>query len=193
MLVPNLHPKVVPHRGSRLLPGLIVRLRGRLVAGQPLLRQAAWPGPSGPPRPQRRGPRARHPRPVVAPLPRRARLLALRLRSPARVLPEPVQSEPVQPQGTSLGARVACPAAGGLRWGTRRDFGRLARLGHDPRTGDGAGEGVPQRAVRRTGLLRGLRNTGRWWRLPQRRRTPAGLDRRRIADGLPANARSSKG
>jgi hypothetical protein len=32
MLVPNLRPKVVPHNGSRLLLGLIVRARGRLVA-----------------------------------------------------------------------------------------------------------------------------------------------------------------
>jgi hypothetical protein len=34
MLVPNLRPKVVPH-GPRLLPRLIVRTRGRLVAGAP--------------------------------------------------------------------------------------------------------------------------------------------------------------
>src|SRR5215210_9320998 len=32
MLVPNLRPKVVPRHGSRLLLGLIVRARGRLVA-----------------------------------------------------------------------------------------------------------------------------------------------------------------
>ena len=36
MLVPNLRPKAVPD-GSRLLPGLIVRTRGRLVAGTPSL------------------------------------------------------------------------------------------------------------------------------------------------------------
>jgi hypothetical protein len=36
LLVPNLLPKVVPHHGSRLLAGLIVRTRrGRLVAGRP--------------------------------------------------------------------------------------------------------------------------------------------------------------
>src|SRR5215218_6133241 len=34
MLVPNLLPKVVPYHGSRLLPGLIVRTRGRLVASR---------------------------------------------------------------------------------------------------------------------------------------------------------------
>lgn len=34
MLVPNLHPNVVPHRGSRLLLDRIVRARGRLVAGK---------------------------------------------------------------------------------------------------------------------------------------------------------------
>ena len=35
MLAPNLLPKVVPHSGSRLLPGLIVRLHLRVVEGQP--------------------------------------------------------------------------------------------------------------------------------------------------------------
>jgi DDE family transposase len=35
MLVPNLRPKVVPHDGSRLLLGLIVGARGRLVARAP--------------------------------------------------------------------------------------------------------------------------------------------------------------
>src|ERR671913_394994 len=39
MLVPNLRPKVVPY-GSRLLPGLIVRTRGGLVAGTPSLDRA---------------------------------------------------------------------------------------------------------------------------------------------------------
>ena len=47
MLVPDLLPKVVP-RGPRLLPGLIVRTRGRLVAGKP----------PTPPTPRRSGRRA---------------------------------------------------------------------------------------------------------------------------------------
>lgn len=34
MLAPNLRPQVVPHSGSRLLPGRIVRARGRLAAGE---------------------------------------------------------------------------------------------------------------------------------------------------------------
>src|SRR5215217_7969560 len=38
----------------------------------------------------------------------------------------------------------------------------------------------------------GWRNTGRWLR-PHRTTTPAGHGRRPTADGLPANARSSKG
>jgi hypothetical protein len=46
MLVPNLLPKVVPH-GSRLLPPLIVRIRGRLVASKPPLE----PTPTRSPRP----------------------------------------------------------------------------------------------------------------------------------------------
>jgi hypothetical protein len=49
MLVPNLRPKVVPHDGSRLLLGLIVRARGRLVARAPSpvpAQQARPPGPA---------------------------------------------------------------------------------------------------------------------------------------------------
>src|SRR5215212_10177478 len=93
MLVPNLLPKVVPH-GSRLLPGLIVRTRGRLVAGAPPLVCAQEEArPSGPAyRP--RGHHPGHPRAVAA-LPQRARLLALRLGTPALLLPEPVHPEPV--------------------------------------------------------------------------------------------------
>jgi hypothetical protein len=90
MLVPNLRPKVVPHSGSRLLPPLIVRTRGRLVAGAPslLCAQEDEARPSGPAcRP--RGHHPGHPR-AVAPLPQRARLLALRLGTPAFLLPEPL-------------------------------------------------------------------------------------------------------
>lgn len=44
MLMPNFRPKVAPH-GSRLLLGLTVRPRRRLVAGQPF---SATPGPDRP-------------------------------------------------------------------------------------------------------------------------------------------------
>src|SRR5829696_3030365 len=120
MLVPNLLPKAVAH-GSRLLPGLIVRTCGRLVAGAPaLLCAQEETRPSGPAL-RSRGPHPGHPRPV-APLPQRARLLALRLGTPACLLPEPVHPGPVQPQGTSPGAGVARSAAD-LRRGDRRTFG----------------------------------------------------------------------
>ncbi len=107
-LVPDLLPKVVPHRGSRLLPHLIVRLGRRLVAGAPSIvrPQARPPGCAGRQRDHHPG----DPRPV-APLPQRARLLAFRPSAPARVLPEPVLPEPVQPAGTGPGARDALAAA----------------------------------------------------------------------------------
>lgn len=99
MLVPNLRPKAVLPHGPRLLPGFIVRFRGRLVAGKP----SPEPTPSRPTGPplRKRGPyAARHTRPPVAPLPQRARLLALCLGSPWRILlPEPLFPEPVQPKG----------------------------------------------------------------------------------------------
>src|SRR5215217_9777251 len=74
MLAPNLLPKAVPHSGSRLLLGLIVRPDRRLVEGRPPLGHTP-PRPSRPPeRPG--GPDAGDPRPVAA-LSQRARLLAL--------------------------------------------------------------------------------------------------------------------
>src|SRR5919112_3039848 len=150
MLVPNLRPKVVPH-GPRLLPRLIVRTRGRLVAGAPSLLCAQEARPSGPAlRP--RGHHPGHTRPV-APLPQREGLLALRRRAPAPLLPEAVHPEPVQPQGASPGARVARSAAGPRR-ADRRAFGRLPRLGHHPGAGRGPSEGFPQGALLRTGELR---------------------------------------
>ena len=82
MLVPNLRPKVVPHDGSRLLPRFIVRARGRLVASRSPSESAACSRPSDPAL-RLRGIDARHPRPV-APLPQRARLLALRSLPPLR-------------------------------------------------------------------------------------------------------------
>src|SRR5215210_7013956 len=151
MLVPNLRPKVVPH-GSRLLPGLIVRTRGRLVAGAPsLLRAQEETRPSGLAL-RSRGYHPGHPRPV-APLPQRARLLALRSRTPACLLPEPVHPEPVQPQGAGPGARVARSAAGFCR-GDLRAFGRLPRYGHDPGASRGPSEGFSQGALLRTGEFR---------------------------------------
>src|SRR5215218_3266270 len=107
MLALNLRPKVVPH-GSRLLPRLIVRIGGRLVAGWPRSGPAP-PGSSG----LAHGPGGHHPGdpgPVAA-LQKREGLLALRLGAPARVLPEALLPGPVQPQGTSPGARVARLAA----------------------------------------------------------------------------------
>src|SRR5919202_4331356 len=80
MLAPNLDQKAVPHDGPRLLPGLIVRARRRLVAREPILRttEARTPRPAL----GERGAHPRHPRPV-APLPQRAGLLALRPGAPA--------------------------------------------------------------------------------------------------------------
>ena len=48
MLAPNLLPKAVPHSGSRLLLGLIVRPDRRLVEGRPPLGHTP-PRPSRPP------------------------------------------------------------------------------------------------------------------------------------------------
>jgi hypothetical protein len=151
MVVPNLRPKVVPH-GPRLLPGLIVRTRGRLVAGAPsLLCPQEEALPSAPAyRPP--GHHPGHPRPVAS-LPQRARLLALRFGAPACLLPEPVHPEPVQPQGASPGAGVACSAAG-LRRGPLRTLGRLPGLGHDPGAGHREGEGFSQGALLRPSHLR---------------------------------------
>src|SRR5215203_7427478 len=99
MVAPNLRPKVVPH-GPRLLPRLIVRIGGRLVAGCP------WSGPAPPgssgPAHGSGGHHPGHPRPV-APLQKREGLLALRFFAPALLLPEPLLPGPVQPQGTSPG------------------------------------------------------------------------------------------
>jgi hypothetical protein len=93
MLAPNLLPKAVPHSGSRLLLGLIVRPDRRLVEGRPPLGHTP-PRPSRPPeRPG--GPDAGDPRPVAA-LSQRARLLALRVGAPAPLLPYVVLPRPTQ-------------------------------------------------------------------------------------------------
>src|SRR5215211_5899724 len=136
MLLPNLRPKVVPH-GPRLLPRLIVRIGGRLVAGWPWSGPAP-PGSSGP----AHGPGGHHPGHPgpVAPLPQREGLLALRFLSPAPLLPAPLLPGSVQPQGASPGARVARLAAGFCKR-PHRSFGRLPRDGHYPHPGHRAGEG----------------------------------------------------
>jgi hypothetical protein len=89
MLLPNLRPKVVPH-GPRLLLRVIVRIGELLVAGWPWSRPAP-PGSSGP----AHGPGGHHPGdpgPVVAALPQREGLLALRS-APARVRSEALCSQ----------------------------------------------------------------------------------------------------
>ena len=97
MLAPNLLPKAVPHSGSRLLLGFIVRPDRRLVEGQPPLGHTP-PRPSRPPeRPG--GPDAGDPRPVAS-LPQRARLLEIRMGAPAPLLPYVVLP------GTAQGRRI---------------------------------------------------------------------------------------
>src|SRR5215218_2871575 len=144
MLAPNLLPKAVPHSGSRLLLGLIVRPDRRLVEGRPPLGHTP-PRPSRPPeRPG--GPDAGDPRPVAA-LSQRARLLALRVGAPAPLLPEVVLPRPTQPAHSSPGARVA-PLAAGFRRGSYGTFGDLPRDGHYPHPGHREGEGFSQGAFR---------------------------------------------
>src|SRR5215216_3434061 len=199
MLALNLRPKVVPH-GPRLLLGLIVRISGRLVAGRPRSGPEP-PGSSG----LAHGPGGHHPGdpgPVAA-LQKREGLLALRLGAPARVLPEALLPGPVQPQGTSPGARVARLAAVPRR-GTLRSFGRLPRDGHDPRPGHRAGEGFPQGALLRAGHLRqerlqdrmGLRLQGgpggRSWGRHHRLRAGRGLLRREAHSRGPRGRRPSR-
>src|SRR5215210_3358723 len=124
MLAPNLLPKAVPHDGSRLLPGFIVRPDRRLVEGQPPLGHTS-PRPSRPPeRPG--GPDACHTRPVAS-LPQREGLLALRFFAPSPLLPYVVLPRPAQQARPSPGARVA-PLAGGLRRGAFAVIGGLPRL-----------------------------------------------------------------
>src|SRR5215216_5496985 len=150
MLAPNLLPKAVPHSGSRLLLGLIVRPDRRLVEGRPPLGHTP-PRPSRPPeRPG--GPDAGDPRPVAA-LSQRARLLALRVGAPAPLLPEVVLPRPTQPAHSSPGARVA-PLAAGFRRGSYGTFGGLPRDGHYPHPGHREGEGFSQGAFRRPSKLR---------------------------------------
>jgi hypothetical protein len=80
--------------GSGLLLGLIVRAPRRLVDAQP--RFAVAQNRSSCPAQRSGSPHPGHPRPVVAPLPQRERLLALRLGASASLLPCPLFAEPVQ-------------------------------------------------------------------------------------------------
>jgi Transposase DDE domain len=64
VLAPNLLPKAVPHVGSRLLLGLIVCPRGRLVESRPSLDCASQARPPRPPF-RERGPHPGDPRPVA--------------------------------------------------------------------------------------------------------------------------------
>src|SRR5215210_9183717 len=150
MLAPNLLPKAVPHSGSRLLLGFIVRPDRRLVEGQPPLGHTP-PRPSRPPK-RLGGPHPGDPRPVAS-LPQRARLLALRMGAPAPLLPEVVLPRPAQPARPSPGAGVARFAAC-LRRGAFGAFGPLPRDGHDPHPGDREGEGISQGALLRPSELR---------------------------------------
>src|SRR5215208_6898564 len=154
MLAPNLDQKAVPHDGPRLLPRLIVRTRGRLVAAEPLLLTATEARTSAPAL-RERGPYACHPR-SMASLPQRARFLALRSLPLARLLPGTAESKPVQPAHACPGARDAGPAAGPGR-SARRAFGGLPRPGYDPDPCRSAGEGLSQGAFRRPSDLRAQR------------------------------------
>src|SRR5829696_3254124 len=93
------------HARSRLLLGLIVRVGGGLVEARALF-AAAQSRPSGLAyRP--RGYHPGHPRPVVAPLQKRARFLALCSGTSAPLLPEALFPKPTQPEGALCGARFA--------------------------------------------------------------------------------------
>src|SRR5918992_3389653 len=100
-----------------------------------------------------RGHHTGHPRPVVAPLQKRARFLALRSGTSAPLLPEPLFPKPTQPEGALRGARVArlsaCSGPNAL-W----RFGGLPCPGHYSHPGHGEGESFSQGAVCRAGHLR---------------------------------------
>src|SRR5215204_5854092 len=137
--------------GSGLLLGLIVRLRRRLVEARALL-EAATPTRSACIAHRLGGFDPGHPRPV-APLQKREGLLALRLLSPALLLPEPLFAGPVQPKGASPANRDSRSAAS-LRPRARPSLGRLPRDGHDADPGHREGEGFSQGAFLRSGELR---------------------------------------
>src|SRR5215203_3425467 len=150
MLVHQTLSKGWCHARSRLLLGLIVRARGRLVEAQ--ARFGTTESRSSGSAQRSGGPHPDHPRPV-APLQKRARFLALRSRTSALLLPEPLFPEPAQPEGALCGARVARLAA----WSGPRApwcFGGLPCPGHYADPGHREGEGFSQGAVLRAGHLR---------------------------------------
>jgi hypothetical protein len=100
MLVPNLRPKAVAH-GSRLLPGLIVRTRGRLVArALSLLCAQEEARPSGPTLPIPRS--SPWPSSRSGPASEASATSGASLRHAcAPTSRTPVHPGPVQPQGTS--------------------------------------------------------------------------------------------
>jgi hypothetical protein len=132
------------HARSRLLLGLIVRVGGRLVEAQALFGAAeSWTsGLAYRPRGHHPG----HPRPVVAPLQKRARFLALRSRTSAPLLPYPLFPEPTQPQDALCGARFArLPACSDPNALWR--FGDLPCPGHHSHPGHREGKSFSQAAV----------------------------------------------
>ena len=212
MLVPNLLPKVVPH-GSRLLPGLIVRTRGRLVAGAPsLLRAQGKPG-----RPALLSDPEVITLAILAQWPRFRserdfwRFASAHLRSYFPNLCTQSQFNrrvrALEPELRALQRAFAGEIC--------RAFGRLPRLGHDPGAGHGPGEGFSQGAVLRAGDLReerlqdrvglrvqggaggGSRGRGNRFRPRPRglRRAPhrGGAHSRRPSRSLPGRQRASRG
>src|SRR5215218_7504863 len=150
MLVHQTLSKGWCHARSRLLLGLIVRARGRLVEAQ--ARFGTTESRSSGSAQRSGGPHPDHPRPV-APLQKRARFLALRSRTSALLLPEPLFPEPAQPEGALCGARVARLAA----WSGPRApwcFGGLPCPGHYSHPGHREGKSFSQGAVCRASHLR---------------------------------------
>src|ERR671935_2159555 len=139
--------------GSRLLPGGSVRDGGRVVA-RPRGACGATTGTSDGAE-RERGAHAGTGGAVAA-LAQRTRLLALRPRTPAPLLPSAGLSEPVQSARAGGGAGLARSARGSGRsaGGSARP---LSRAGHDADPGGRAGTGVPAWALRGPGLLRTLR------------------------------------
>jgi hypothetical protein len=129
--------------GSRLLLGLIVRPRGRLVEARVLpgatedrsSRPAHRPGSFDP----------GHSCPVT-PLPQRERLLEICVGAPALLLPYPLLPEPAKPAHPCPCARTTRSAAC-LCPGTSRAFGALPRARHHSYPGHREGEGFSQRVV----------------------------------------------
>jgi hypothetical protein len=155
MLAPNLLPKAVPHDGSRLLLGFIVRPDRGLVEDQPLLGHT-------PPRPSRSPERAGGPDAgfSAAQWPRlrserdfwRFAWAHLRPYFPMFCAPRD-SSKQAHPSPGARAARVA--ARLGPR--ARRAFGRLPRDGHHPHPGYREGEGFSQGALLGAGILRAQR------------------------------------